>query len=352
MPYMNSGVKRTRMWRRVLAHDATADGTFVYAVRTTGIYCRPSCPSRRPKPGSVEFYPAPAAAERAGFRPCKRCAPHQPDHQRAAVLAACRYIDEHSDERLTLKTLGRCAGASPFHLQRLFKRIVGVSPREYQETRRIARFKNGVSNGSTVSGASFDAGFGSSSRLYEKSAQLGMTPARYRNKGVGLEMAFTTFGSPLGTVLVAATDRGVCSVSLGANAPTLEAALRAEFSAAAITRNNRSLRDYVRRIARYFAGRNPDLELPLDVRATAFQRKVWNTLRSIPYGTTRSYSDIARRAGKPRAARAVARAIATNPVALLIPCHRVVRKDGELAGYRWGVARKAALLAQESAVKP
>jgi AraC family transcriptional regulator of adaptative response/methylated-DNA-[protein]-cysteine methyltransferase len=348
---MNSDAKKTLMWHRVLARDAAADGKFVYAVRTTGIYCRPSCPSRRPKPDSVEFYPAPAAAERAGFRPCKRCAPHQPDRQRAAMLAACRYIDTHCDERLTLKTLGQRVGSSPFHLQRVFKSIVGVSPREYQEARRIARFKSGVSNGGTVSTATYDAGFGSSSRLYEKSAQLGMTPARYRSKGAGLEIAFTTFASPLGAVLVAATGRGVCSVSLGANAPRLETTLRAEFSAAVITRDDRSLRDYTRRIALHLAGRNPELDLPLDIRATAFQRKVWNLLRAIPYGTTRSYSDIARRAGAPSAVRAVAQAIAANPVALLIPCHRAIRKSGELAGYRWGVARKAALLARESGLK-
>lgn len=352
MSPMNSDAKKTLMWHRVLARDAAADGKFVYAVRTTGIYCRPSCPSRRPKPDSVEFYPAPAAAERAGFRPCKRCAPHQPDRQRAAMLAACRYIDTHCDERLTLKTLGQRVGASPFHLQRVFKSIVGVSPREYQEARRIARFKSGVSNGGTVSTATYDAGFGSSSRLYEKSAQLGMTPARYRNKGTGLEIAFTTFGSPLGAVLVAATERGICSVSLGANAAQLEGALRAEFSAAAVRRDDDGLRGYARRIARYLAGGKSDFDLPLDIRATAFQRRVWKILQSIPYGTTRSYSEIARRSGKPSAVRAVARAIATNPVALLIPCHRAIRKNGDLAGYRWGVARKAALLKQESARNP
>jgi len=351
MPHMSSDAETTLMWHRVLARDAAADGKFVYAVRTTGIYCRPSCPSRRPMFDSVEFYPAPAAAERAGFRPCKRCAPHQPDRQRAAMLAACRYIDAHCDERLTLKMLGRRVGSSPFHLQRLFKKIVGVSPREYQEARRIARFKSGVSNGGTVSGATYDAGFSSSSRLYEKSAQFGMTPARYRNKGAGLEIAFTTFASPLGEVLVAATGRGVCSVSLGANASRLAAALRAEFSAATLVRDDKRLLRYARRIARYLAGRNSDLDLPLDIRATAFQRKVWKLLRAIPYGTTRSYSDIARRAGTPSAARAVARAIAANPVALLIPCHRAIRKSGELAGYRWGVARKAALLAKEGALK-
>jgi len=345
---MNSVAEQTRKWRSVLERDARADGAFVYAVRTTGVYCRPSCPSRRPKPESVEFFTAPAVAERAGYRPCKRCEPHQLDRQRAAALAACRYIDEHGDERLTLKTLGRRVGLSPFHLQRLFKKVVGVSPREYQESRRIARFKSGVSNGGTVSGATFDAGFSSSSRLYEKSARhLGMTPARYRSKGAGLDIAFTTFRSPLGAVLLAATARGVCSVSLGANSAQLEAALRAEFSAAAVRRDDDGLRGYTRRIARYLAGGKSDFDLPLDIRATAFQRRVWKMLQSIPYGTTRSYSEIARRTGKPNAVRAVARAIATNPVALLIPCHRAIRKNGDLAGYRWGVERKAALLKQE-----
>jgi AraC family transcriptional regulator of adaptative response/methylated-DNA-[protein]-cysteine methyltransferase len=339
------------MWRSVLERNATADGKFVYAVRTTGIYCRPSCPSRRPKAESVDFYSAPAAAERAGYRPCKRCDPRQPDRQRVAVLATCRYIDERCDERMTLKALGRRAGLSPFHLQRLFRKIIGVSPREYQEAQRMARFRAGVGNGSTVSGATYDAGFSSSSRLYEKSAQLGMTPARYRNKGRGSTITFTTFASPRGQVLLAATQRGICSVTLGASAARLEAQLRAEFSAAALKRDDQLMRPFAQPIARYLAGANPDLDLPLDVHATVFQRKVWNILRSIPYGTTRSYSEIARCAGKPSAVRAVARAIATNPVALLIPCHRAIKKDGELAGYRWGVARKAALLAQESARK-
>lgn len=335
------------MWQSVLKRDARADGSFVYAVRTTGIYCRPTCPSRRPKPESVEFFFAPAAAERAGYRPCKRCEPHQLDRQRAAVLAACKYIEIHCGERVTLQALSDRVKVSKFHLQRMFRKIIGVSPREYHETRRIARFKNNVGNGGAITHATFDAGFGSSSRLYEKSAQLGMTPARYRSKGLGLNIVYTTFASPLGQVLVAATDRGICKVSLGASTPRLEAELRAEFSAAAIGRDDRRLRDYARRITRYLAGGTPDLDLPLDIRATAFQRKVWNILKSIPHGATRSYSDIARSAGKPHAVRAVGRAIATNPVALLIPCHRAIRKSGELAGYRWGIARKAALLAQE-----
>mgnify|MGYP001187592694 FL=1 len=348
---MNPITAQSGKWQSVLARDARADGRFVYAVRTTGIYCRPSCPSRRPQRESVEFYPAPRAAERAGYRPCKRCEPHRLDRQRAAVLAACQYIDAHCAERLTLQMLGGHVKVSPFHLQRLFKRLVGVSPREYQETRRLARFKHGVGNGSAITHAMFDSGFGSSSRLYEKAALLGMTPARYRGRGTGLAIAFTTFASPLGQVLLAATARGVCKVSLGASVRQLEAELRAEFSAAAVHRDDDGLRNYTRLIARYLAGGHPDLALPLDIRATAFQRKVWNILKSIPYGATRSYGDIARSAGKPRAVRAVARAIATNPVALLIPCHRAIRKNGKLAGYRWGVARKAALLAQEGSAK-
>jgi AraC family transcriptional regulator of adaptative response/methylated-DNA-[protein]-cysteine methyltransferase len=345
---MKSDTAHTSQWQSVLARDARADGAFVYAVRTTGIYCRPSCPSRRPKAESVEFFVAPAGAERAGYRPCKRCEPHQLGRQRSAVLAACRYIESHNDERLTLKTLGRHVNLSPFHLQRLFKKIVGVSPREYQQTRRLAQFKSGVSDGRTVIAATYDAGYGSSSRLYETSARrLGMTPARYRSKGAGLDIAFTTFRSALGAVLVASTARGICAVSLGGNAAQLEAALRAEFSAATIRRDDGGLRNYAQRITRYLDGGNADLALPLDIRATAFQQRVWKLLQAIPRGETRSYSEIARRAGKPSAVRAVARAIATNPVALLIPCHRAVSKGGGLAGYRWGIERKAALLEQE-----
>ncbi len=346
---MNSAAEQTRKWRSVLERDARADGAFVYAVRTTGVYCRPSCPSRRPKPESVEFFAAPAVAERAGYRPCKRCSPHQADRQRAAVLAACRHIDAHSSERLTLQTLGRKIGLSPHHLQRLFKQITGVSPRDYQEARRIAQFKHGVRNGRTITAAMLDSGFGSSSRLYEKSARhLGMTPARYRKQGDGLAIAYTIFSSPLGEVLLAATPQGICKVSLGTGASRLEAELRAEFGAAVIKRDDRKLRAYAKKIAGYFGGSHAALDLPLDIRATAFQRKVWNILKSIPHGATRSYSDIARRAGMPTAVRAVATAIASNPVALLIPCHRAVRKNGDLAGYRWGLARKAALLAQET----
>ena len=347
---MEAATQQNRRWRSVLTRDARADGAFVYAVRTTGIYCRPSCPSRRPKRQSVEFFTVPAAAEHAGYRPCKRCEPRQLDRRCAAALMACEYIAARCNERVTLRMLGHHVGLSPHYLQRLFKKIVGVSPREYQESQRIARFKNGVGNGHTVTRAMLDSGFGSSSRLYEKSARhLGMTPARYRKQGAGLHIGFTVFDSPLGKVLLAATARGICKVSLGVSASRLEAELRAEFGAAAVTRDDGKLRPYARKIAGHLDGGHAGLELPLDVRATVFQRKGWNILRSIPYGSTCSYSDIARRAGTPAAARAVARAVATNPVALLIPCHRAIRKSGDLAGYRWGVARKAALLAHERA---
>jgi len=270
----------------------------------------------------------------------------QSRHQQR-VLAACQYITAHCAERVTLAALGQRVNLSPFHLQRLFKEVVGVSPREYQEAQRIARFKENVGNGRTITQAMLDAGFGSTSRLYEKSAHLGMTPARYRKKGAGVDIGFTTFRSTLGAVLVAATARGVCAVSLGARAGELVAALRAEFSAAVVRRDNDGLHSYARAIAAYLAGDKTNLALPLDIRATAFQRKVWKLLQTIPYGETRSYSEIAQRAGEPRAVRAVARAIATNPVALLIPCHRAIRKSGELAGYRWGIERKAKLLARE-----
>lgn len=269
------------------------------------------------------------------------------DRQRSIAINVCNHIAAHAGETLTLAQLGRHARLSPFHLQRLFKRIVGVSPREYQEACRLDVFKRHARGGDSVADSIFAAGFGSSSRLYEKSAQFGMTPARYKKRGANVEIRYTTFASPLGQVLIAATARGICKISLGASARALERELRAEFSAADCKRDGHALRPYRKTLTQYLSGGNPDLALPLDVRATAFQRKVWRILRSIPYGATRSYSEIAAKAGMPSAVRAVARAIATNPVALVIPCHRAVRKDGAPAGYRWGIARKRALLARE-----
>ena len=269
------------------------------------------------------------------------------DSQRDAIIAVCKHIAAHAGQALTLAQLGTLAGMSPYHLQRRFKQIVGVSPREYQETCRLDTFKRHARAGGSLADATFAAGFGSSSRLYEKTAQLGMTPAHYRKRGVSLAIAYTVFASPLGQVLIATTARGLCKISLGASVAALERELRDEFAAADCRRDDRALQTCRQKLQRYLDGGNPDLALPLDVRATAFQRKVWNILRGIPYGETRSYSEIAVKAGSPTAVRAVARAIATNPVALVIPCHRAVRKDGTLAGYRWGVARKRRLLESE-----
>lgn len=271
------------------------------------------------------------------------------DHERlrSAIVALCQHIAAHAAQTLTLAELGRVAGWSPYHLQRRFKQIVGVSPREFQETCRLDAFKRHARAGGSLADATFAAGFGSSSRLYEKAALLGMTPAHYRKRGATLDIAYTVFDSPLGQVLIAASARGLCKISLGASARALERELRDEFAAAACRRDDRLLKNYRQKLQRYLDGGNPDLTLPLDIRATAFQRKVWNILRGIPYGETRSYSEIAATAGVPSAVRAVARAIATNPVALVIPCHRAVRKDGALAGYRWGIARKRRLLESE-----
>ena len=269
----------------------------------------------------------------------------------AAIIVVCKHIAAHADTPLTLAQLGAVAGISPFHLQRLFKSIVGVSPREFQETCRIDAFKRHARGNATLADATYAAGFGSSSRLYEKSAQLGMTPAHYRRRGENIEIRYTTFTAPLGQVLIAATGRGICKISLGANVRALERELRIEFAAATCLRDERALHAFQKTLSRYLAGGNPDLALPLDIRATAFQRKVWNILRAIPYGETRSYSEIAVKAGAPSSVRAVARAIATNPVALVVPCHRAVRKNGELAGYRWGIERTRALLAQEAGTR-
>ncbi len=269
----------------------------------------------------------------------------------AAIVAVCKHIAAHADAPLTLAQLGAVVGISPFYLQRQFKKIVGVSPREYQEACRLDAFKRHARGDGSLADATYAAGFGSSSRLYEKSAQLGMTPAHYRRRGENIDIRYTTFAAPLGRVLIAATARGICKISLGSNARALESELRAEFPAAACRRDDSTLQAFQKTLTRYLAGGNPGLALPLDIRATAFQRKVWNILKTIPYGETRSYSEIALKAGSPSSVRAVARAIATNPVALVVPCHRAVRKNGELAGYRWGIERKRALLAQEAGAR-
>jgi AraC family transcriptional regulator, regulatory protein of adaptative response / methylated-DNA-[protein]-cysteine methyltransferase len=334
-------------WQQILSRDARQDGRFVFAVRTTGVYCRPSCPSRRPRRDSVEFFASPQAAESAGYRACLRCKPTQISEQAQYVMRARQLLD-NSDSVLTLNELSKRVGVSAFHLQRLFKRATGLSPREYQTARRTQQVKSRLRAGADVTTSLYDAGYGSPSRLYEVAdQQLGMTPATYGRGGSGERIAFTVADSALGKMLVAATQRGLCAVRFGDDAKLLERDLRDEFHAADLHRDDDGLRKFVTPILSALASQKTLLDLPLDIRATAFQQKVWSALRQIPTGETRSYSEMAKSLGDPAATRAVARACASNPVALVIPCHRVVRENGDLAGYRWGVQRKEELLRRE-----
>jgi AraC family transcriptional regulator of adaptative response/methylated-DNA-[protein]-cysteine methyltransferase len=334
-------------WQSVMARDARQDGRFVFAVRSTGVYCRPSCPSRRPRRDSVEFFADPKQAERAGYRACLRCKPTQISTQARAVTKARQLLD-NAERVLTLAELSQATGVSPFYLQKIFKRATGLSPREYQSARRMRDVKQGLRKGADVTTALYDAGFGSSSRLYEKSKQnLGMTPGTYRRGGDREQISYSIAASSLGRVLVASTAKGLCAVRFGESASELERGLRQEFHAATIVRDNEALQPYVQAVLEAIRGEQFSMDLPLDVRATAFQKKVWAALREIPSGETRSYSEIAKQIGEARSVRAVARACATNPVAVVVPCHRVVRSDGELSGYRWGVERKKRLLELE-----
>jgi len=334
-------------WQQILSRDARQDGCFVFAVRTTGVYCRPSCPSRRPRRDSVEFFGSPQAAERAGYRACLRCKPTQVSEQAQYVIRARQLLD-NSEGVLTLNELSKRVGVSAFHLQRLFKRATGLSPREYQAARRTQQVKSRLRTGADVTTSLYEAGYGSPSRLYEVAdQQLGMTPATYGKGGSGERIAFTIADSALGKMLVAATQRGICAVAFGEEAKLLERDLRQEFYAADIRRDDAELSEFVSSILSALSAQKTLLDLPLDIRATAFQQKVWSALRQIPTGETRSYSEIASNVGDPSATRAVARACASNPVAVVIPCHRVVRESGDLAGYRWGVERKEELLRRE-----
>lgn len=338
-----------RRWRAVLARDRSADGTFVFAVRSTGVYCRPSCPARRPLRERVAFFEAPRHAEQAGFRACRRCRPTEhPGGDAALVERACRYIETHLDEPLRLQALGIAVGARPHAVRRVFARILGITPRQYVDACRLNAVRARLRAREAVTSALYEAGYGSSSRLYERaSGHLGMTPGAYRRGARGLRVRYAVAPSPLGRLLVGATERGVCAICLGDTDGPLVAALRAEMPGARLERDEAGLGPWVRTVLAYLRGRRPDVTLPLDIQATAFQRKVWDALRAIPAGATRSYGEIARTIGRPAAVRAVARACATNPVALAIPCHRVVRGDGALGGYRWGMERKRTLLTQE-----
>ena len=343
-------------WQAVLARDAQFESSFVYAVRSTGIYCRPTCASRRPSRQQVAFYASPEAAEQAGFRPCRRCRPRgtaadSRSAQAKLVERLCREIEASLDEgdgAITLTTLSQRVGTNPYQIQRSFKRVMGITPRQYADAKRLARLKSRLQKGQDVTGALYDAGYGSSRALYERApSRMGMTPATYRKGGRGMRVGYTIADSPLGRLLVGATERGVCAVCLGASDKALEANLAAEYPRAEIRRDDATLAPWVTAFLSHLQGRLPHLDLPVDVRATAFRWRVWEELRAIPYGSTRSYSDVARAIGQPRAVRAVAHACATNPVAVVIPCHRVVGKDGNLHGYRWGLERKQQLLALE-----
>lgn len=342
-----------QMWQIVLSRSATYDGMLYYAVRTTGVYCRPSCPSRRPRRESVEFFSTPAQAERAGYRACRRCRPTQVAAALQAVEAARRALDaaveEGSDARLTLTELAAQVAMSPFHLQRTFKRIVGLSPREYLQAGRMRQLKQRMHGGDAVTDAIYAAGFSSSSRVYESAArEMGMTPGQYRRRGAGTTIRYGCFATLLGRVLLAATEQGLCSLAFGDSEAELTAALRQEFSAAEVKEDAAAVTPYRDALLAWLEhAPEGGLALPLDVHGTVFQRKVWSLLQAIPAGETRTYQQIAEAAGDARSVRAVARACATNPVAIAIPCHRVVRKDGSLAGYRWGLTRKQALLKRE-----
>jgi AraC family transcriptional regulator, regulatory protein of adaptative response / methylated-DNA-[protein]-cysteine methyltransferase len=336
-------------WEAVASHDAHADGAFFYGVRTTGVFCRPSCASRQPRRENVAFFDNADAARAAGFRECKRCRPGGLPRELEIVRRACAALDADPQSRLTLADLSDAVHLSPFHLQRLFKRVLGVSPRQYQAARRGAVLRDALTQGAGVTRASADAGFGSSSRLYESvPAELGMAPSAYRRKGAGLTIRYATAPTPLGVVLVAATDKGICRIAFGDDEAALAAALHADFANAGCVEDSGAVAPFVAQIDAYLHGKRERFDLPLDIAPTAFQQRVWEALQRIPYGETRSYTQIAETLGTPRAVRAVASACASNPVALAIPCHRVVQKSGSLAGYRWGLARKAALIDAEA----
>jgi AraC family transcriptional regulator, regulatory protein of adaptative response / methylated-DNA-[protein]-cysteine methyltransferase len=336
-------------WKAVQSNDARFNGAFVYGVNSTGIYCKPSCASRLPKRENVAFFDSVRAAENQGFRACLRCRPQsaEPNSQVETVLRVCALL-EGGEERISLEDLSAAVGLSAAHLQKTFKEIVGVSPKKYAEIKRLEKFKNEIKNGGDVTGAMYEAGFGSSSRLYENvSEKLGMTPKTYAAKGKNMKINYTITDCRLGKLLVARTAKGVCAVTFGEDEKLLAENLSSEYKNAEITNDNADLKEFVEALLANLEGTRKSLDLPLDLQATAFQMRVWELLRKIPYGETVSYSDIAEKLGNKNAVRAVATACAANRVALVIPCHRVVGKSGDLSGYRWGVGRKKAILEGE-----
>jgi AraC family transcriptional regulator of adaptative response/methylated-DNA-[protein]-cysteine methyltransferase len=336
-------------WSAVLAREPRAD--FVYAVRTTRVYCRPSCPSRRPRPEHVSFFASARDAERGGYRACRRCRPETPpaDERAARVEAACRVFDD--GDAVTLVELALAAGVSPDTLRRDFRRVLGVSPKQYADARRVERLRAELRDGGDVTGALYRVGYGSSSRLYEQSdARLGMTPASYGAGGAGARVSFTVIGSSLGRLIVASTTRGICWVALGDDDAALEQRVRGEFFAADVVRDDTALAPAVDEVLRRIDGALPSAALPVDVLGTAFQIRVWQELQRIPRGETRSYGELAHAVSSPGGARAVGQACGSNPVAIVVPCHRVVTASGGIGGYAWGVDVKSELLEREGAI--
>lgn len=349
MPSING----KRAWQAVVQRDRRRDGDFVYAVASTGIYCRPSCPSRRPARRRVAFFGSPQAAEAAGFRACRRCRPSSPQGSASVqrLERARRCLDRDEAGSLTLRQLAAEVGGSPCHLQRAFKQAFGLSPREYRDARRVTRLKAALKGGRTVTEAIYEAGFSSGSRLYARvNSDLGMTPGVFRAGGAGMTLRVATAETAIGRILVAVTERGIAAVRLGKTDAGLIASLRRDYPKAVLRRDTGRLKPYLAGLRRCLSGSDGAPRLPLDfnvLQATAFQRRVWKALQAIPCGQTRSYRDLARSIGKPTAARAVAGACAANALAIAVPCHRAVRADGNLAGYRWGIARKQRLLELE-----
>jgi AraC family transcriptional regulator, regulatory protein of adaptative response / methylated-DNA-[protein]-cysteine methyltransferase len=343
------------LWRAVIERDKTYDGAVFYAVRTTGVFCRPSCASRKPSRENVSFFFSAEGAVNAGYRPCRRCRPQlseAPDTGTDTVLALCRYLETAVDHVPTLSELAGRVGLSASYTQRLFKDALGISPRQYAVWLRRTRFRRALHSGEEIASAAYGAGYGSSSRIYEdNAAELGMTPGQYRNRGGGQLIFSTMAPCRLGFLLVASTGRGICAVKLGDSHPALTAELEDEFSSAQIQRADSRLVGWVNSLVEYLDRGEPMPNIPVDIQATAFQQLVWDFLRKIPAGETRSYGEVASKLGHTKAARAVGAACAANPVALVIPCHRVVRGSGGLGGYRWGLERKKKLLELEFAGK-
>ncbi len=346
-----AAIERDPRWARVVARDPQADGSFWYSVRTTGVYCRPSCAARRARPENVQFHATREDAERAGFRPCKRCTPDQPslhEQHAAKVAEACRLIEE-SEQVPDLAALASHVGLSPWHFHRVFKAITGLTPKAYANAHRARRVRKELARSESVTAAVYDAGYNSSGRFYAESSRvLGMAPRNYRAGGMDTTIRFAVGECSLGSILVATSERGICSILIGDDPDALARELQDQFPKAELIGGDAAFEKLVAQVVGFVEAPGLGLDLPLDVRGTAFQQRVWKALREIPAGSTASYSDIAIRIGAPNSARAVAQACASNALAVAIPCHRVVRNDGGLSGYRWGVERKRALLEREA----